>query len=72
MNEEVMANLNEKTVFVAGGAGSVGEGIVRSLLQAGATVITISRHQEKLDALRDYLGDVVSDRLVGHLLCPLP
>ena len=59
-----MANLNEKTVFVAGGAGSVGEGIVRSLLQAGATVITISRHQEKLDALRDYLGDVVSDRLV--------
>ena len=59
-----MANLNEKTVFVAGGAGSVGEGIVRSLLQAGATVITISRHQEKLDALRNYLGDVVSDRLV--------
>lgn len=59
-----MANLNEKTVFVAGGAGSVGEGIVRSLLQAGATVITISRHQEKLDALRDYLGDVVGDRLV--------
>ncbi|MGB3789539.1 MAG: SDR family oxidoreductase [Phormidesmis sp.] len=59
-----MTNLNEKTVFVAGGAGSVGEGIVRSLLQAGAIVITISRHQEKLDALRDHLGDVVSDRLV--------
>ncbi|MGF1514729.1 MAG: SDR family NAD(P)-dependent oxidoreductase [Elainellaceae cyanobacterium] len=59
-----MASLKNKTVFVAGGAGSVGEGIVRSLLQAGAKVFTISRHQEKLEALRGYLGDLAGDRLV--------
>lgn len=59
-----MANLSSKTAFVAGGAGSVREGIVRSLLQAGAKVFTISRHQAKLDALRGYLGDVVNEQLV--------
>lgn len=60
-----MTNLNEKTVFVVGGAGSVGEGIVRSLLRAGATVFTTSRKPEKLEMLRDRLDDVATDRLKG-------
>ena len=38
-----MANLNGKIVFIAGGAGNVGEGIARSFLKAGAAVITTSR-----------------------------
>ena len=59
-----MADLEGKTVFVAGGAGSVGEGLIRSLLASGAMVFTTSRKQEKLDALRGYLGDLAGDRLI--------
>ena len=39
------------TVFVAGGAGGVGEGVVRSWLRAGATVLTMSRNPERLTQL---------------------
>ncbi len=59
-----MATLNGKIAFIAGGAGNVGEGIVRSFLKAGATVITISRKQEKLEELRSYLGDLANDNFV--------
>lgn len=59
-----MANLNGKIAFIAGGAGNVGEGIVRSFLKAGATVITTSRKQEKLEDLRGYLGDLAKDNFV--------
>ena len=60
-----MANLSEKVVFVAGGAGGVGEGIVRSLLKAGAIVFTASRRQERLEQLRERLSPVATDRLNG-------
>lgn len=59
-----MAALNGKIAFIAGGAGNVGEGIVRSFLKAGATVITSSRKQEKLEELRSYLGDLAKDNFV--------
>ncbi len=59
-----MATLNGKIAFIAGGAGNVGEGIVRSFLKAGATVITTSRKQEKLEELRSYLGDLAKDNFV--------
>lgn len=59
-----MASLNGKIAFIAGGAGNVGEGIVRSFLKAGATVITTSRKQEKLEELRGYLGDLANDNFV--------
>lgn len=59
-----MAKLNGKIAFIAGGAGNVGEGIVRSFLKAGATVITTSRKQEKLDALRDRLGNLAGDNFI--------
>ena len=59
-----MAALNGKIAFIAGGAGNVGEGIVRSFLKAGATVITTSRKQEKLEELRSYLGDLAKDNFV--------
>lgn len=41
------------TVFVAGGAGGVGTGIVRAWLDHGATVVTTSRDVERLRALRN-------------------
>ncbi|MGL5793953.1 MAG: NAD(P)-binding domain-containing protein [Xenococcaceae cyanobacterium] len=44
-----MGKLSGKITFIAGGAGNVGEGIVRSFLKEGATVITSSRKEEKID-----------------------
>lgn len=62
--------LDGKVALIPGGAGNVGEGLVRAFLRQGATVITTSRQPEKLDQLRGYLGDLASDRfvpLVGDL-----
>lgn len=62
--------LDKKVALIPGGAGNVGEGLVRSFLRQGATVITTSRQPEKLDKLRGYLGDLATDRfvpLVGDL-----
>ena len=42
--------------LVAGGAGGVGEGIVRGLLDAGADVVVPSRDPDRLDALAERLG----------------
>lgn len=65
-----------RTFLVAGGAGDVGEGIVRRFLRAGATVIVPSRSAENLERLlqgvRDApaLGANAAGRLVtleGHL-----
>nr|MCU0633757.1 SDR family oxidoreductase [Gemmatimonadaceae bacterium] len=42
-------------VLVAGGAGEVGEGLLRSLLRAGAAVVVPSRTRERLDQLRAVL-----------------
>lgn len=51
------------TTLVLGGTGDVGEGIVRSFLKHGATVLVSSRTQAKLDALGDYVGDVEAGTL---------
>lgn len=59
-----MSDLSDKIVLVAGGAGEVGEGIVRQFLQAGATVVVPSRGQEKLDALRQRLDAKDNEKLV--------
>jgi NAD(P)-dependent dehydrogenase (short-subunit alcohol dehydrogenase family) len=47
-----MVVLERKTLVVAGGAGGVGEGVVRALLRVGAHVIVPSRDRERLAALR--------------------
>lgn len=64
-----MMSLDDQIVFVAGGAGAVGEGITRQFLRAGATVIAASRSASKLETLQRNVQPV-SDRLVplpGHL-----
>jgi NAD(P)-dependent dehydrogenase (short-subunit alcohol dehydrogenase family) len=43
--------LTGKTVVVVGGAGGVGEGVVRVLLSGGATVVAAGRDQRRLDDL---------------------
>lgn len=55
--------MKDLTALVLGGTGDVGEGIVRSFLKHGATVIVPSRSQVKLDALRDYVGDIQAGTL---------
>lgn len=65
-----MSKLDGKIAFIPGGAGNVGEGLVRSFLKAGAIVVTSSRKQQSLEQLRSNLGDLASDRfvpLVGDL-----
>jgi NAD(P)-dependent dehydrogenase (short-subunit alcohol dehydrogenase family) len=42
-------DLSGSTVVVVGGAGGVGEGVVRALLDAGATVVATSRSAGRLD-----------------------
>jgi 3-oxoacyl-[acyl-carrier protein] reductase len=46
-----MSAADVKTVIVAGGAGDVGEGIVRAFCAAGWSVIVPSRSRARLDAL---------------------
>ena len=52
------------TVFVAGGAGGVGAGIVGGWLDAGATVVTASRHPTRIDRLRQAASAAHRDRLI--------
>jgi NAD(P)-dependent dehydrogenase (short-subunit alcohol dehydrogenase family) len=57
-----------KQVLVAGGAGGVGEGIVRALIAAGHTVVVPSRRAEKLALLRERVagpGRLID--VVGHV-----
>ncbi len=43
--------LQGRAVLVVGGAGGVGEGVVRTLLATGATVVAAGRNRERLDQL---------------------
>jgi 3-oxoacyl-[acyl-carrier protein] reductase len=60
-----MARLDGTVAVVAGGTGTVGEGIVRAFLREGAAVIVPSRTQQALDRLRGYLAGAALDRLTG-------
>jgi NAD(P)-dependent dehydrogenase (short-subunit alcohol dehydrogenase family) len=59
-----MASLEGAKVVVAGGAGGVGEGIVRALLRRGARVLVPSRSEEKLRALQAHCQDVPTGELL--------
>ena len=58
-----MSRLHDKIALIAGGAGQVGEGIVREFLREGATVIVPSRSKDKLALLPESprLRTIVSD-----------
>lgn len=65
-----MTSLEGARIVVAGGAGAVGEGIVRSLLRHGARVLATSRSEEKLRGLAEYCQDISTGELstaVGDL-----
>ncbi|MCY1136366.1 SDR family NAD(P)-dependent oxidoreductase [Actinoplanes sp. Pm04-4] len=50
-------DLTGSTVVVVGGAGGVGEGVVRALLAAGATVVATSRSAGRLDEFARRIDD---------------
>lgn len=52
-----MGVVEGRRVVVLGGAGAVGEGICRVLLQQGARVAVPARDQDKPERLREALGD---------------
>jgi 3-oxoacyl-[acyl-carrier protein] reductase len=61
--------MDGRVALVAGGAGTVGSGIVHAFLNAGATVIVPSRERARLDALRGELASAglpagASERLI--------
>ena len=56
-------SLTGKTIWVIGGVGTVGRGITRGLLQAGATVIVNSRKKDRLDRIQEELEK--PDRLIA-------
>ncbi len=58
-----MGRLADKIALIAGGAGQVGEGIVREFLREGATVVVPSRSKDKLALLPQSpnLRTIVSD-----------
>ena len=53
-----MNKLLDTVVVVAGGTGSVGEGLVRAFLRQGATVVVPYRTEAGRERLEDYVGDV--------------
>lgn len=64
------------TVFVAGGAGAVGEGIAEQLLAAGARVVITSRSPDKLAEVADRLRASTDDddrvvAVAGDLATPV-
>lgn len=59
-----MSSLDGARVVVAGGAGGVGEGIVRSLLRQGARVVVPSRSEGKLRGLEAYCRDIPTGELI--------
>ena len=65
-----MGKLDALVSVIAGGTGTVGEGVVRAFLRQGATVVVPSRSQEAIDRLRGFLAGESLERLsslVGDL-----
>jgi 3-oxoacyl-[acyl-carrier protein] reductase len=62
--------MGEKQVaVVAGGTGSIGEGVVKALLEAGYLVYVPVRKNDKIDRLIEYTGGVPELRSVEADLC---
>jgi 3-oxoacyl-[acyl-carrier protein] reductase len=59
-----MPSLQDKVALIAGGAGHVGEGVVRAFLERGARVAVPSREEDKLLALRKRLGSLGGKQLL--------
>lgn len=59
-----MSSLEDAKVVVAGGAGGVGEGIVRAFLKRRARVVVTSRSEDKLRELKAHCHDIPTGELI--------
>lgn len=59
-----MKDLTGKKIMVLGATGGIGEGITRQLLQNGATVVALSRTDEKVKELTNYVSDIHSGEFI--------
>lgn len=59
-----MKDLTGKKIIVLGATGGIGEGITRQLLRNGATVVALSRTDEKAQRLMNYVSDIKKGVLV--------
>lgn len=59
-----MSELSDKICVIAGGTGTVGEGLVRAFLRAGATVVVPSRDPERLAELSGWIDPALRGGLV--------
>ncbi|XP_054865097.1 uncharacterized protein LOC129348569 [Amphiprion ocellaris] len=55
---------SDRVVLVLGGAGTVGSGIVKALLDKGFKVAVISRDNSRLERLRSFVSPNTKDNLV--------
>lgn len=62
------SSLDGKVVIVIGGSGGVGEGVVRTLIDDGATVIVTGRNESRLAALRTRIHSERPTRLFTEVL----
>ncbi|MFH9044978.1 SDR family NAD(P)-dependent oxidoreductase [Streptomyces sp. NPDC017966] len=58
--------LSGRTVVVAGATGGIGEGMTRTLLRQGATVVATGRTEERLVGLAAYAKDAGPGTLITH------
>lgn len=66
MSHPLVPHLAGHRVLVPGGTGTVGEGVVRAFLSAGAEVIVPTRSESRSQEFRDVLGADATERL--HLI----
>lgn len=59
-----MKNLTGKKIIVLGATGGIGEGITRQLLQNSATVVALSRTDEKAKGLTNYVSDIQNGEFI--------
>ncbi|TXN30595.1 SDR family oxidoreductase [Lacisediminihabitans profunda] len=50
-------DISGKTVLVIGGGGGVGEGVVRTLLDSGATVVATGRNEDRLNTFAERISN---------------
>lgn len=59
--------MENKIAVVAGGAGGVGEGIVKTLLKNNFTVVVPTRSEHKAERLVEYVRDVKTGELITRI-----
>lgn len=61
--------LDDQVAIVTGASGGIGLATARALLQAGARVVLVGRHQEKLDKARDELAQDADPARIATSAC---